>query len=160
MLSLPFSPLPSSTRLHSPIPAWSFSPCCPCRTALARQGAEWSWGKCSVHPGSYLLLTNHPLALCRFTASPCLPKLWQHPLSPVLLLSGPRSWQLRVSLKTGKLRDWEDIEMFSLDNGVFWVTALKHESSVLPRARELSYKVKLLKIQQKSQSWTETSFHV
>lgn len=53
---------------------WTFSPCCPSRTALARQGAAWSWGKWSVHAGSCPTLTSHP-SLSRFTPSLCLPKL-------------------------------------------------------------------------------------
>lgn len=68
MLSLQFSPLPSSfsTRLNPPedsAPPWTFSPCCPWRTALARQGAAWSWGKWPVHAGSCPVLTSHHL-LC------------------------------------------------------------------------------------------------
>lgn len=45
-----------------------------------------------------------PLALSTFTPSLRLPKLWQHLLSLILLLSGSRSWQLRVRLRIGKLK--------------------------------------------------------
>lgn len=125
-----------------PKPPRTFSPCCPCRTALARQGAAWSWGKCSVHAGSYPVPTSHPLALSRFTPSLCLPK---HPLPLLLLLSGYRSWQLRVRLRTGKLKSQPRgriLRCFPLIMVFSELAAFKYESSVLPRARELSDKIK------------------
>lgn len=72
---------------------WTFSPC---RTALARQRAEWSWGKWSVHAGSCPILTSHP-SLSRFTPSLCLPKLVPNP---------PPFW-LQVLAAQGEAEHWE-----------------------------------------------------
>lgn len=92
-----------------------------------------------------LTLTSSPLTLSGFIPSVCLPELRWHASPVILLLRGSGSWQRGVRLRTGKPKCRLKGGMLrclpSDDEGLFRVAAIKHESSVFSKARELSDKI-------------------